>query len=122
VNEALALEAARDCGIALFPLAPKEGPPDAGYDAVLCDWDFWPAELRQDLLAERDGPPHRPLAVHGYNLDEAQAEALRSRGVVVHAGLQPEVFLQLRQAAASAQPAAAPPRVQDETEGVVSPA
>jgi hypothetical protein len=106
VNGALALETARDCGVALYPLAPKEGPPDASYDAVLCDWDFWPAELRQELLAGQGGPPYRPLAVHGYNLDEAQAEALRMLGVAVHAGLQPEVFLQLRQAAAPAQPAA----------------
>jgi hypothetical protein len=99
VNEALAREMARDCGIDLYPLAPKDGPPDTGYDAVLCDWDFWPAELRQELLAEHVGPPDRPLAVHSYNLDETQAESLRSRGVAVHAVLRPEVFLQLRQAA-----------------------
>jgi hypothetical protein len=96
VNEALALEMAQACGIDLYPLAPKDGPPDGVYDAVVCDWDSWPAELRKELLAELDDLPHRPLAIHSYNLDEKQAEILRSRGVAVYAVLRPEVFLRLR--------------------------
>jgi hypothetical protein len=101
VNEARAREMALACGVALFPLAPKDEPPDGEYDAVLCDWDFWPAERRQDLLAGPDGRPHRPLAVYGYCLDEGQAKALRSRGVAVYVRLRPKVFRQLRRAASS---------------------
>jgi hypothetical protein len=100
VNEALALEMAQACGVALCPLAPRDGPPDAGYDAVLCDWDFWPPERREELLAEQAGPPSRPLAVHGYNMDEAEEKSLRSRGVAVHRGLRPEMFRLLRTRAA----------------------
>ena len=51
VNEALALEMALACDVALEPLVPKQGPPDAGYDAVLIDWDHWPPEQRAELLA-----------------------------------------------------------------------
>ena len=58
VNNALALEWAATCGIVLFPLTPKEGLPGREYDAVLCDWDFWPVELRREMLADlRTGPP-----------------------------------------------------------------
>jgi hypothetical protein len=106
----------------LCPLAPKDAPPDGAYDAVLCDWDFWPAERRQELLAGLDGRPHRPLAVHSYYLDEGQAKALRSRGVAVHDGLQPEVFLQLRRAAIAAQAADPSARRRAGMEGVISPA
>jgi hypothetical protein len=121
MNEALAQELALACSVALDSLTPKDGPPDEGYDAVLCDWDFWPAEHRQELLAGLDGPPYRPLAVHGHSLDAGQVEALRRRGVAVYVGLGPEVFLQLRGAALSARAAFSAP-AQTGAVGVVGPA
>jgi hypothetical protein len=122
VNEAVALEMAQACGVALYPLAPKDGPPDKGYDAVLCDWDFWPVDRRRELLAGRDGHPYLPLAVHGYNLDEGQAEGLRRRGAAVHKNLRPEVFLELFESATSAQLAGPSVASPEETESVISPA
>jgi hypothetical protein len=44
VNEALAPELADTCGVALEPLVPEHVPPDAGYRALLIDWDLWPPE------------------------------------------------------------------------------
>jgi hypothetical protein len=97
VNQALALEMALECGVTLFPLVPKDGPPDAGYDAVLCDWDYWPAERRQEFLeGPGGGRPARRVAVHSHNLTDGQLEALRGRGVAVYASLRPEVFHRLR--------------------------
>ncbi len=95
VNQALALELALECGVSLHQLAPKEGPPDRGYDAVLCDWDSWPPEGRREFLAETGGMPYRPAAVHGYNLDEDEADILTRRGVTVYRNIQREVFLRL---------------------------
>jgi hypothetical protein len=100
VNLALAPEMAFACGVTTHPVWPKDAPPDGEYDALLCDWDSWPAEGRQQLLAGLGGsPPHRPVAVHGYGLTEEQTEALRDRGVAVHSTLHLEVFRLLRQAA-----------------------
>jgi hypothetical protein len=97
VNNALALEWAAACGIELFPLAPKDGLPGREYDAVVCDWDFWPVELRRELLADlSNGPPPCPLAVHGYNLDEDTTMHLRNQGVDVQRSLQLDVFRRLR--------------------------
>jgi hypothetical protein len=114
-NNALALEWAAACGIELFPLAPKDGLPPhpthspsgrvgrvrglpgREYDAVLCDWDFWPGEVRRELLADlSNGPPPCPLAVHGYNLDEDTTMHLRNQGVDVHRSLHLDVFRRLR--------------------------
>jgi hypothetical protein len=62
------------------------------------------------------------LAVHGYNLDEGQAEALRSRGVAVHKSLRLEVFLDLCESALSAQLAGPSVGCPDGTQSVISPA
>ena len=99
VNEALALEMALACDVALEPLVPKQGPPDAGYDAVLIDWDHWLPDQRAELLARLHDErlPWR-VAVHGYSLQDGLAEALRARGVVVHRHLQPEVLRLLQEA------------------------
>jgi hypothetical protein len=102
VNQALAPEMALGCGVRLDTLFPKDGPPDGRYDAVVYDWDSWPAELRREFLKRLDkGPLYRPVAVHGYHLPEDQAEALRSRRVALYRSLQPEVFQLLRSAALS---------------------
>jgi hypothetical protein len=101
VNEALAMEMTHACGVALEHLAPKEGPPDASYDAVLIDWDHWPSEHREKFLA---GLHHGLLpwrvAVHGYSLEDGIAEALRARGAVVHRRLGPEVIRTLQEVTA----------------------
>ena len=108
-NTALALEWAAACGIDLFPLAPKEGLPGREYDAVLCDWDFWPVELREEMFADlSNGPPSCPLAVHGYNLDEDATMHLRNQGVDVHRSLHFDVFRRLRLAHRRARSAAPP--------------
>jgi len=107
VNNALALEWAAGCGINLFRLAPKDGQPGREYDAVLCDWDFWPVELREELLADLSkGPLPCPLAVHGYNLDEDTRMHLRKKGVDVQCSLHRDVFQRLRLAHRQARSAA----------------
>jgi hypothetical protein len=111
VNTALAGEWALEYGITLFPLAPKEGLTGREYDAVLCDWDFWPAEQRRELLADLvNGPPPCPWAVHGHNVDEDALTVLRRRGVAVHGHLDPEVFPHLRLAVLRARPVTPPVR------------
>jgi hypothetical protein len=119
VNQALAQEMAPRCGVSLCPLAPKDGPPDRGYDAVLCDWDSWPAERREELLAGLGGLRSGPVAVHSYSLDAAQADALRSRGVAVHRRLEKEVFQLLCGAAMSVRPNGAAVHTQEDTERAV---
>jgi hypothetical protein len=66
VNEAEARQLAEDHDITLCPLAPRDGPPGNEYDAVLYDWDFWPADRRREAMAE----------LLGYNLNEDAAERL----------------------------------------------
>jgi hypothetical protein len=100
VNQSLARDIALGCGITLDTLFPKDGPPDRGYDAVVYDWDSWPVELRQEFLASLEkGPLYRPVAVHGYDLPEDHAEALRNRGVALYRRLRPEMFQRLHRAA-----------------------
>jgi hypothetical protein len=43
VNVHLAEAMAAGCGLTLCPLAPKDPPPDEEFDALLYDWDSWPA-------------------------------------------------------------------------------
>jgi hypothetical protein len=99
VNEALALEMAQACGVALEPLRPTQEPRDAAYDAVLIDWDFWPPEQRAEFFAALcDRPLPWRVAVHGYSLEDGLAEALHARGVDVHRRLRPEVIRLLQEA------------------------
>jgi hypothetical protein len=101
VNEALALEMAHACGVALDPVAPKDAPPDEGYDAVVIDWDHWPGQrLEEFLVGLRNGLPACRVAVHGYHLEDGPAEVLRTHGVAVQRCLQPEVFRSLQEATA----------------------
>jgi hypothetical protein len=79
-------------------LGPKEGLPGREYDAVLCDLDFWPVELREEMLADpSNGPLPCPLAVHGYNLEEDAEMHLRNQGVDVQCRLHLDLFRRLRQ-------------------------
>ena len=90
---------AQECGLTLCPLAPKDDPPDGAYDAVLYDWDSWPTEGRREALAAMlAGPLPHAVALHGYHLEDDQAEALRRHTVAVYGRLQPRVFRFLRRA------------------------
>jgi hypothetical protein len=103
VNRSLALEMARQQGLTLLPVEPRDGPPDE-VDALLFDWDYWPVPRREAALAELlAGAGRRPVALHSYHVEAAQAEGLRRRGVAVHRRLQPDVFRSLRQAVLAAR-------------------
>jgi hypothetical protein len=54
-----------------------------------------------DVLADH----HRAVAVHGYDLEEGQAEALRRQTVAVYRCLRPGVFRFLRRAVRTARAA-----------------
>jgi hypothetical protein len=96
------------CGLTLCPLAPRDPPPDGELDAVLYDWDYWPAHERREVLAHLlAGPRPHALALHGYNLEDSQVEALRCHTVGVYRRLQPRVFHFLRRAARAVRAARA---------------
>jgi hypothetical protein len=108
VNEHLAHELATECGDRLCPLTPKDWPADGKYDAVLYDWDHLPAELQQEVMKGLlHGPLPHAVAVHGYNLGDGRAGALRWHTVAVYRRLQPRVFRYLRRAARTVQAARA---------------
>jgi hypothetical protein len=108
VNSTLAAELARQQGIALRHLEPRDGLPGTEFDAVLCDWDYWHVPGRAGLLADLSGgAAGRPVALHGYHVEPDQVEALRRGGVVLHPRLRAKVFQQLRQAVLAARVAAA---------------
>jgi hypothetical protein len=97
VNNALAQDWADLCGVELRLVAPKDGRPTWDYDAVLCDWDFWPVESRREMLLDlNSGLLACPLFVHSYNLDEEMTMFLRDQGVDVQGALQLDVFRKLR--------------------------
>jgi hypothetical protein len=108
VNRNLALELAQWRGITLYPQEPREAAPCGSFDAVLYDWDFWPAERKEDVLTELlSGPVAPPVALHRYQVDPEQAEALRRHGVLVWRILETCLFASLRQAIRAARVAAA---------------
>jgi hypothetical protein len=93
VNQHLAMHMAEGCGETVCLLTLSDPPPDEDFDAVVYDWDYLPAARQQAILAELlAGRSHRPVAVHGYNLEDDCVEALRRQHVAVYRVLQPEVF------------------------------
>jgi hypothetical protein len=107
VNLDLAQTLAERADVCLVPLAPRDALPDGACDAVLCDLDYLPAELREEILAAAlAGRPGRPLALHGYNLDGQQTAALRRNGVIVARRLEAGLFSQLRRAVKEVRAAA----------------
>ena len=99
VNRDLALAMAEKCGLTLCPLEPRDGPLTKDYDAILFDWDSWPAEKRQEALAAMlAGPLPHAVALHGYGLEDDQVETLRRHSVAVYRRLQPRAFRFLRRA------------------------
>lgn len=96
VNQALALDFSSELDVTLTILAPKEGPPDRAYDAVLCDWDSLPTEVRADFftMSAWDALP-RAVAVHGYSLTAEESIELLNRGVLIYRRLTPRVIMVL---------------------------
>src|SRR5438874_8244867 len=93
VNGALARRLAADCGATLEAVVPGPAEPDGRFDARLYDLDHVPAPRRQEVLARYlSGPAACPVAIHGYGLEEPQADALRRHGLAVARALEPEVF------------------------------
>jgi hypothetical protein len=108
VNVSLAVEIAERHGIALSVVEPRDGTPGPEFDGVLCDWDCWPVRGRQDRLAALLVEARsRPVALHGYSVEDVEEEPLRRHGVIVYTVLHAEVFQRLRQAILAARVAAA---------------
>jgi hypothetical protein len=100
VNQHLALQMAAEYGLMLCLLGPCDHLHGAAFDAVIYDWDYVPLERQQQILTELlSGPVPYPVAVHSYNLEEDQVEALVRQDVAVYRCLQAEVFQRLLQAA-----------------------
>jgi hypothetical protein len=105
VNQDLALQLAAGCDAVLCPLSPGDMPWNGLFDAMIYDPDYLPPARWREVLAELLAEPSPgPVAVHGYNLDEREARALRQHGVLVHRRLEPELFRALRQMAGRSRP------------------
>ena len=114
VNQDLARSLAEAHGITVYPVSPREALPGL-CEAVLYDWDYWPAGRREEALGELlAGPAPCPVALHGYNVDPEWAEVLRRRGVAVHRTLRVEVFESLRRAVLAVRDAAGRGRARDD--------
>jgi hypothetical protein len=77
----------------------REKVPTQDIDAVLYDLDVFPPTMREAILSRLVlAPVAVPVAVHSYNLDDAQIESLVARGVAVYRRLESEAFDNLRDA------------------------
>jgi hypothetical protein len=109
VNEDLALRLAEEYGMTVCPQSLRDPPPDGQFDAVLLDWDYWPAEQRWEVLAGLlAGCEPVVVAVHGYQLDEKREEILRQNGVTVFRRLDLAVLGALREMVNQIQNGSAP--------------
>jgi hypothetical protein len=96
VNEDLALRLADKCDATLYSVGLRGAPPDGEVDVVLFDWDHLPEDHREKVLARLlKGRRSSALALHSYNLEEAQVQALRKRGVAVFHRLNRRLFRRL---------------------------
>src|SRR5262245_24695315 len=92
VNQDLATRLCEGRGDSLEVLEARDPPPDGRFDAVVYDLDCLSATDRQRLLsALTDAPCPRPVAVHGYGLEDGQANALRRNRVAVYRRLDPQL-------------------------------
>lgn len=90
-NHDLARRAADGCGATLEVLALNGLIPKGGYDAVLVDWDYLPADYRQPILAALLASRWPcPVAVHGYHLEDHTRAALGHSGVAIHRRVEPK--------------------------------
>jgi hypothetical protein len=100
VNQSLAEKFARRQAHTAVAAPADETPRDAGFDAVIYDLDYLPADVRDDIVETLVMRPCRlPTAVHGYNISPRSAKALHANGVLVYRRLQPGMFRKLAQVA-----------------------
>jgi len=100
VNQDLAERTALEYCAAVCILVPEGPPPDGLFDAVLYNLDEVPRDQRSALLERlRQATPHRPTAVHGYDITDEQARTLRRHGVAVAQRLHPALLRSLCKAA-----------------------
>jgi hypothetical protein len=112
VNKDQALRLAAQWEVTVCPVEPRDRPPDGQFDALLYDWDHWPADQRPRTLTPAPaGPLRQPVALHSYGLEPHQARALRRSGVLVFDRLESRTFLDLVRAVHQARPI----REQEET-------
>ncbi len=98
-NLELARDWAEKTGAVVQQLFCRNGEKTQAMDAFLYDLDCWPAPDRQTLIARLlAAPPVQPVAVHGYNLDEATCQKLQTAGVLVFSRLEKDLIEQLRNA------------------------
>jgi hypothetical protein len=114
VNRASAAQMAGECGAFICALAPKDSPPDDQFLAVLYDLDDMHKQQRAELVAQiLRSPSTRPRAVHGYDITDEEASALRRHGVAVSKRLRAGLIRSLCKAA---QPSRATVRRDERTE------
>jgi hypothetical protein len=91
---------AAECGAVICALLPKDPPPDGQFHAVLYDLDDVQKHRRADVVAQiLLCPATCPRAVHGYDITDEQAKALRRHGVAVGQRLYPGLIRNLCKAA-----------------------
>jgi hypothetical protein len=74
-------------------LFPRELQRDLDVDAVVCDWDFWPHQERQQMLTWFEGLARDiPVIVKAYHVAPEDAFRLDRCGAALHAGWGPELF------------------------------
>ena len=96
VNQDLAERTASEYCAAVCILVPEGPPPDGLFDAVLYNLDEVLRDQRSALLERlRQATPHRPTAVHGYDITDEQARTLRRHGVAVAQRLHPALLRRL---------------------------
>jgi hypothetical protein len=115
VNRATAAQMAGECGAFICALAPKDSPPDDQFLAVLYDLDDMHKQQQVELVAQIvSSPSTRPRAVHGYDITDEEASALRRHGVAVSKRLRAGL---IRSLCVAAQPSSATvPTDDDRTE------
>src|SRR5208337_3157686 len=100
VNQALVAQMAAKCGAIICPLRPAEVNPDGQFDAVLYNVDDVPRDQLSAFLERLClGTPDCPMAVHGYDITDEQAQALGRHGFTVAQRLLPALFRSLYEAA-----------------------
>jgi hypothetical protein len=82
VNQELAVRVAALHGAVVYRLVPDSPLLDGPFDAVLYNLDEVPSGERSVLLDRLClDSPHRPTAVHGYDITEEQARSLNRSGI-----------------------------------------
>jgi hypothetical protein len=89
VNQGLAAQTAEEYGVTMDACASQAELPVVPCDAVVYDLDNLHSDDRRHILDElTSGPAKRLAAVHSYNLEPIDMEALRRNGVIVRRRLQ----------------------------------